>query len=478
MGLTQREVNSILSMITVRLTESNFVKWSFQFQSMLEGGDLFGYYDGTNVCPPRYVLTEDGEVTAEVTEAFKEWKRADKALLGLLMATLDDEIMDVIVGSRSAKEAWSALIERFSTVSRANIMQLKTDLQTIKKGADNIDKYLLRIKHARDQLNSVGVSILDEDIIVVTLNGLPDEYAMIKTVIRARDTAIPLKDFRAQLLAAERDIEKQFDLSGVMSAMAAQNTSFRNNNFGTNQSNDGDKWKSSYNSNDKGKTTWNGGNGSKSGGWSNNSKFSQGESSGSFKGYNPVECQICGKKGHAANDCYQHLECSICHKKGHPASKCFQNPANTVAAEYRNNVGIPPECQICSKKGHTAVNCFYRVDILADHPSKSVVVCQICGLKGHVALDCQHRSNYAYQGAEPPTSLTAMTASTSNGGASSSTQSHSVDDIWIGNTGATHHMTSDLRTLSIAKPYESANTITIGNGSGQGLKGSSLQRKE
>ncbi|KAL6219452.1 hypothetical protein ACLB2K_007211 [Fragaria x ananassa] len=123
-------------MITVRLTESNFVKWSFQFQSVFEGNDLFGHFDGTDVCPSEN--SEDCE--------------------------------------------------------------LKTDVQTIKKGADSIGKYLLKIKHARDQLNSVGVTMSDEDIIVVTLNGLSDEYAMIKTVIRAREMAIPL---HAQLLAAE-----------------------------------------------------------------------------------------------------------------------------------------------------------------------------------------------------------------------------------------------------------------------------------
>ena len=46
-------------------------------------------------------------------------------------------------------------------------MQLKTDLQTMKKGSDSIDKYLQRIKHARDQLNSVNVQMLEEDIVVV-----------------------------------------------------------------------------------------------------------------------------------------------------------------------------------------------------------------------------------------------------------------------------------------------------------------------
>ncbi|XP_062017327.1 cold shock domain-containing protein 3-like [Rosa rugosa] len=252
--------------------------------------------------------------------------------------------------------------------------------------------------------------------------------------------------------------------------MAAKGSSYRGN---TNSQFSGSS--SNYNG-DKGKTVWSD-NSSKQQSWPHNGKFSQGEGSngGGAKSYNGMECQICGKKGHNANNCYQHIECHICHKKGHIASKCFQNPANNQGAEYRNNIGVSPECQICSKKGHTAINCFYRGDIPPDHPSRSVVVCQICGLKGHVALNCHHRSNYAYQGSELPASLTAMTAHTQYTGASSSNPSNDNNsEVWIGDTGATHHMTSDLRNLSIAHPFDSNNTITIG----QGIKSSSVQRQE
>lgn len=253
LAVSQSEINSLLSMITVRLGENNFVKWSYQFQSVLEGNDLFGYFDGSCVCPPRFVLTEQGEVTREITSAYKIWKKTDKALLGLLMATLNEDIMEIIVGCKSSYDAWLALLERFSTCSRANIIQLKTDLQTIKKGADSIDKYLLRIKHARDQLSSVGVTLVDEDIVVVTLNGLPDEYSMIKTVIRARDSPISLKDFRAQLLAAERDIDCVLSTQHSMTALAAKGNSYKGNNFSS--STDRRQFPSS-NGNDKGKGVW------------------------------------------------------------------------------------------------------------------------------------------------------------------------------------------------------------------------------
>ncbi|PRQ23043.1 putative gag-polypeptide of LTR copia-type [Rosa chinensis] len=90
MAISQSDINSLLSMITVKLSENNFVKWSFQFQSVLEGNDMFSYFDGSYPCPPRFALTEEGSMTSEVTHAYKQWKKIDKALLGLLMDTLDE----------------------------------------------------------------------------------------------------------------------------------------------------------------------------------------------------------------------------------------------------------------------------------------------------------------------------------------------------------------------------------------------------
>lgn len=158
-ALTHNDVHSLMSVITIRLGERNFLKWSFQFQSTLAGNGLYGYFDGTEVAPPRYVLSTEGEVINEESAAYKAWKQTDMALLSLLMATLDEDIVDVIIGSKTSRQAWLVLQERFSVVSRVNIMQLKTELQTMRKGGESIEKYLQRVKSARDQLVSVGVTI-------------------------------------------------------------------------------------------------------------------------------------------------------------------------------------------------------------------------------------------------------------------------------------------------------------------------------
>ena len=46
------------------------------------------------------------------------------------------------------------------------------------------------------------VVIPDVDITIVILNGLPEEYAIVRTIIEGRVTPITLCDLRSQLFAA------------------------------------------------------------------------------------------------------------------------------------------------------------------------------------------------------------------------------------------------------------------------------------
>uniref|UniRef100_A0A2N9J5B9 Integrase catalytic domain-containing protein n=1 Tax=Fagus sylvatica TaxID=28930 RepID=A0A2N9J5B9_FAGSY len=83
-------------------------------------------------------------------------------------------------------------------------------------------------------------------------------------------------------------------------------------------------------------------------------------------------------------------------------------------------------------------------------------VCQVCNRPGHVALHCYHRfdnSYYSEQSAQ-------MQAYYSN------TQPAS-DPNWYTDTGATHHLTSDLANLNVhAEEYTGTDQIRVGNGKG------------
>ncbi|XP_070672214.1 uncharacterized protein [Malus domestica] len=172
------------------------------------GYDLFDYFDGINVCPPKYVISFDAGVTKEITDAYRQWIKTYKVLLSLLIAILGDEAIEYVVGSKTAYEACTHLYDRYAIVSRIRINHLKIELHTIKKGTDCIENYLLRLKHLKDQLLAARENISKNDLIVAALAGLLAEYNMIRTVIVAQESLITLKEFRAQLLSAERTAEE------------------------------------------------------------------------------------------------------------------------------------------------------------------------------------------------------------------------------------------------------------------------------
>ena len=223
MGDKSVRIENLLGMLTVKLQDDNFVKWNYQFQSVLRWYDFLEFFTGEAPCPPKFVIDTESGVTREITEAYKSWVQKDMTLLSLLLATLSDDAMEYVIGCKTSHEAWTNLQERYASVSRARINQLKTEFHTVQKGSDSINKYLLRLKAIRDQLLSAGERVTDNDLVITALSGLPPEFDMVKTVVLARETSIPLKDLRAQLIGAESAIEARITtLASGMTAMYVQ----------------------------------------------------------------------------------------------------------------------------------------------------------------------------------------------------------------------------------------------------------------
>ncbi|KAM1010061.1 hypothetical protein TB1_044703 [Malus domestica] len=223
-------ISTISSSVTVKLNDSNYLTWNFQIELLLEGHGLMGFVDGSHPCPARFnvsisegssVPSSDGSSSTE-SDDFKVWKMHDRALMQLLTATLSHSAFSCAIGSSSAHDLWQRLKEQFSIVTRATIFQMKSELQNIKKGTDSISVYLQRIKEARDYLFAAGVQFDDDDIVILTLNGLSSEYNTMRSIIRGRENVISMKDLRSQLLAEEAMVEN-IPITPFLSAMVACN---------------------------------------------------------------------------------------------------------------------------------------------------------------------------------------------------------------------------------------------------------------
>ncbi|KAK9903023.1 hypothetical protein M0R45_001321 [Rubus argutus] len=211
-------LSNFCNLISVRLDNSNYVTWKFLLETMLKGCGLLRYVDGSFPCPPQHMIREEDGVTSEMTQQYMNWEQNDSAVMSILAATLSSDALSFVVGCKTSRELWCLLKERYASISRSNRMRLKTIFQNLQKGSDSIDKYLLRVKIACDQLANVGVHMPDEDIIVTVLHGLPSEFAVMKTIIKTKKSLVSMQELRSLLLIAEDEIE-----------LAAKSTSFLSN---------------------------------------------------------------------------------------------------------------------------------------------------------------------------------------------------------------------------------------------------------
>ena len=131
---TTVKIESLLGMLTNKLSDENFIKWSFQFCYVICGYDLLAHFIGKSICPPKFVLTPEYEVTKEINTAYKDWVEEDMALLSLLIAILSDDVIEHVVGCKRSYEAWTALQYRYMDVFSDSVNHLKAKLHTMQKG--------------------------------------------------------------------------------------------------------------------------------------------------------------------------------------------------------------------------------------------------------------------------------------------------------------------------------------------------------
>jgi len=81
-----------------------------------------------------------------------------------------------IQDGKSPKQAWDTLVKMYSTNTQARKMQLKQELHILQKNKMNINDYSTKVKNLADVLASIRAPIDDQDLVVVTLNGLVKDY--------------------------------------------------------------------------------------------------------------------------------------------------------------------------------------------------------------------------------------------------------------------------------------------------------------
>ncbi|EMS56639.1 Peroxidase 12 [Triticum urartu] len=188
------------SLITAKLTSSNFLSWKAQILPPLHITKATGYVDGTEL-PPDRLPADDKGVRAPNPE-YATWFRQDQIVLSYLLASLIDEILQ----------------------------QIKLDMAIFRKENLSMADYFAKIRANTDQLAAVGRAMRDEDIITAVINGLDSEYEPLITAATTRLDVMTLGEFYSHAIAFERRREYNAARFRLQTSGSSVNYVTRDNN--------------------------------------------------------------------------------------------------------------------------------------------------------------------------------------------------------------------------------------------------------
>ncbi|KAL5748202.1 hypothetical protein ACOSQ2_025499 [Xanthoceras sorbifolium] len=155
----------------------------------------------------------------------------------------------------------------------AKILQLRQQLQTVKKGVLSISDFVLQIRTIGDALASAGEGVPERDLILSLLNGVGHEYDVVVVHISSQQRTISLEEAQFLFLMHEQRIEhlsssSQVTIPGLSANYAANNTGDKKDQRGSH--------------------------------YPTNRSGSRGRGRGGRYGGRRLYCQLCTKPGHHA----------------------------------------------------------------------------------------------------------------------------------------------------------------------------------
>ncbi|KAL5823883.1 hypothetical protein ACOSQ3_021861 [Xanthoceras sorbifolium] len=166
MSRSSKPVIAMKLVLTVKLDNNNFLLWRQHVLVAIKGNLLSSFIDSAVSPPARF--NNDGFVS----EVFLDCEQQDQILLCWMLSSITQEVLPKFVGYLTASEAWDSIVQLFASQSKANIMQLKLQLQTLKKVGSSMAKYLMKKKSIMDALSFTGHPLTNDDKLMQILGRL------------------------------------------------------------------------------------------------------------------------------------------------------------------------------------------------------------------------------------------------------------------------------------------------------------------
>ena len=167
------------------LDQDNYATWAKQMKFLLMSKEFW-----SAVCP-----AAGAAVPANINDKAV-------ALIGLHVAP---HHLDLVDSSTSAQACWTSLENLYKARSTVRQLQLRQELNGIKKEAgESVSKYLGRARQLWRELTACGVTMTEQEVVLCVLAGLPSIFDIIVTVLEAPGQVLTLETILPRLLSVEQ----------------------------------------------------------------------------------------------------------------------------------------------------------------------------------------------------------------------------------------------------------------------------------
>ena len=145
-----------------KLTSNNYHAWKQRILHVLALKDLEDYVD-----PP--------DSSTEINDSWVKKDRKAQALIGL---SLSDQILESTRDVKSCHQMWKIIQDIFERHTLLNKLSARRNFYTAsKEEGESVLNFSNRVRHLASTLKSMNVEIVESEMAMTLLNGLPDEYS-------------------------------------------------------------------------------------------------------------------------------------------------------------------------------------------------------------------------------------------------------------------------------------------------------------
>lgn len=134
--------NPGLHLVSNPLTLTNYLMWKCSMEIVLTAKDKLCFVDGTCKMP------ED-----PASELYTRWIHVNSMVVSWLINSMSKELAETYIYTKSARQLWVDLEEKFGESDRPHISNLKKKMATLFQGNDSLALYSNKLKKLMDELN-------------------------------------------------------------------------------------------------------------------------------------------------------------------------------------------------------------------------------------------------------------------------------------------------------------------------------------